>query len=196
MPEYVQTFEMESLRESGREAGGLAVAEDHHAALQEMLQSSHYQLALVSSPESEDVGPVEAEDFSAPAPPVLLPFKWKELVARLCEFVRNAKLSVESRFTWLEDVCVDMTNREARRPSGVLIPLTNQEFKTLRCFLLNPGRVLSRDELLNQAWGYENYPSTRTVDNHVLRLRQKFERDPAHPVHFRTIHGVGYKFVP
>jgi DNA-binding response OmpR family regulator len=56
--------------------------------------------------------------------------------------------------------------------------------------------VLSRDELLNLAWGYTNYPSTRTVDNHVVKLRQKLEDDPARPVHFRTVHGVGYKFVP
>jgi len=56
----------------------------------------------------------------------------------------------------------------------------------------NPERVISRDELLNEVWGYQNYPSTRTVDNHILKLRQKLERDPANPVHFRTVHGVGY----
>jgi len=56
--------------------------------------------------------------------------------------------------------------------------------------------VLSREELLNEAWGYNSYPTTRTVDNHVLRLRQKLERDPAHPVHFQTVHRTGYKFVP
>ena len=53
-----------------------------------------------------------------------------------------------------------------------------------------------RDELLNEVWGYQNYPSTRTVDNHILKLRQKLEKDPANPVHFRTVHGMGYKFVP
>jgi two-component system alkaline phosphatase synthesis response regulator PhoP len=74
--------------------------------------------------------------------------------------------------------------------------MTNQEFKTLNCFLSNSGRVLSRDELLDQAWGYENYPTTRTVDIHVAKLRQKLEKDPANPVHFRTVHRVGYKFVP
>jgi len=60
----------------------------------------------------------------------------------------------------------------------------------------NPERVLSRDELLNQVWGYECYPSTRTVDNHILKLRQKLELDPANPIYIRTIHGAGYKFVP
>jgi DNA-binding response OmpR family regulator len=85
---------------------------------------------------------------------------------------------------------------EMSRSSGKPMALSIQEFKTLKCFLSNPGRILSRDELLREAWGYENYPSTRTVDNHVLRLRQKIERDPARPVHFLTVHRVGYKFVP
>ena len=59
----------------------------------------------------------------------------------------------------------------------------------------NAERVISRDELLNEVWGYQNYPSTRTVDNHILKLRQKLEKDPSSPVHFRTVHGMGYKFV-
>jgi DNA-binding response OmpR family regulator len=91
---------------------------------------------------------------------------------------------------------VDFTKMEVSRPSGETIMLTAQEFKTLKCFLLNPDRTFSRDELLNEAWGYQHYPSTRTVDNHVFKLRQKFERDPAHPVHFLTVHAIGYKFVP
>jgi len=56
--------------------------------------------------------------------------------------------------------------------------------------------VISREELLNEVWGYQNYPSTRTVDNHILRLRQKLENDPANPTHFLTVHGAGYKFLP
>jgi DNA-binding response OmpR family regulator len=75
------------------------------------------------------------------------------------------------------------------------VVLTALEFKVLRFFLTSPGRVISRDELLNQVWGFENYPCTRTVDNCVLRLRKKLEMDPAHPVHFQTVHGVGYRFV-
>jgi DNA-binding response OmpR family regulator len=60
----------------------------------------------------------------------------------------------------------------------------------------NEGRVISRDELLNDVWGYQKYTCTRTVDNHILRLRQKFEWKPSRPVHFRTVHGAGYKFLP
>jgi len=85
---------------------------------------------------------------------------------------------------------------EMSRSSGKPMALSIQEFKTLKCFLSNPGRIFSRGELLKEAWGYENYPSTRTVDNYILRLRQKIERDPACPVHFLTVHRVGYKFVP
>ena len=79
---------------------------------------------------------------------------------------------------------------------GERMPLTAQEFKTLKFFMMNPSRVISRDELLNEAWGYDSYPCTRTVDNHVLRLRQKLESDPSDPVHFLTVHGAGYRFVP
>jgi len=66
----------------------------------------------------------------------------------------------------------------------------------LRFFAQSPERVISREELLNEVWGYQNYPSTRTVDNHILRLRQKLELDPSNPRFFLTIHGAGYKFVP
>ena len=83
---------------------------------------------------------------------------------------------------------------EVRR-SDLPVSLTAMEFKLLSFFVSNPNRVFSRDQLLNEVWGYDNYPCTRTVDNHVLKLRQKLEADPAHPVHFRTVHGTGYKFI-
>jgi DNA-binding response OmpR family regulator len=79
---------------------------------------------------------------------------------------------------------------------GQLVVLTRKEFKTLAYLLKNARRVVSRDELLNEVWGYDCYPCTRTVDNHILRLRKKLEREPARPKHFRTVHGTGYKFLP
>ena len=82
------------------------------------------------------------------------------------------------------------------RRNGRPVILTCKEFKTLAYFIKNPRRVISRDELLNEVWGYENYPCTRTVDNHILRLRQKLETEPAHPKHFHTVHSAGYKFLP
>jgi DNA-binding response OmpR family regulator len=80
--------------------------------------------------------------------------------------------------------------------NGRPVNLTCKEFKTLAYLIKNPRRVISRDELLNKVWGYENYPSTRTVDNHILNLRKKLETEPAHPEHFHTVHSSGYKFLP
>jgi Transcriptional regulatory protein, C terminal len=80
--------------------------------------------------------------------------------------------------------------------NGRPVILTCKEFKTLAYLIKNPRRVISRDELLNEVWGYENYPCTRTVDNHILRLRKKLETEPAHPKHFHTVHSAGYKFLP
>ena len=79
---------------------------------------------------------------------------------------------------------------------GRPVILTCKEFKTLAYLIKNPRRVISRDELLNEVWGYENYPNTRTVDNHILKLRKKLETEPAHPKHFHTVHSSGYKFLP
>jgi DNA-binding response OmpR family regulator len=80
--------------------------------------------------------------------------------------------------------------------NGRAVTLTSKEFKTLAYLIKNPRRVISRDELLNEVWGYENYPCTRTVDNHILRLRKKLEAEPAHPKHFHTVHCAGYRFLP
>jgi DNA-binding response OmpR family regulator len=94
-----------------------------------------------------------------------------------------------------KDVHIDFTSMEATR-AGKPVAMTAQEFKLLKFFAKSPERVISREELLNEVWGYQNYPSTRTVDNHILRLRQKLEPDPANPRFFLTMHGAGYKFVP
>jgi DNA-binding response OmpR family regulator len=93
------------------------------------------------------------------------------------------------------DVIVNFSALEVLR-KGRPVVLTALEFKTLKYFIQNTRRPISRDELLNEVWGYENYPCTRTVDNYVLKLRQKLEPDPSRPVHFRTVHGAGYKFLP
>lgn len=93
------------------------------------------------------------------------------------------------------DVTVNFATMEASRRGEPLF-LTALEFKTLKYLVANPRRVISRDELLNEVWGYQSYPSTRTVDNQVAKLRKKLEEDPARPVHLRTVYGVGYKFLP
>jgi DNA-binding response OmpR family regulator len=80
---------------------------------------------------------------------------------------------------------------------GRAVELTAQEFKALKFFIQNPERVISREQLLRDAFGHQDFFSSasRTVDNHIVKLRQKLERDPANPAHFRTVHGAGYKFV-
>jgi len=93
------------------------------------------------------------------------------------------------------EVTVDVPAMEVSR-CGVMVALKHKEFKLLLHLLKHPRRVISRGELLKDVWGYESYPSTRTVDNHILRLRQKLEREPSQPRHFVTIHGVGYRFLP
>jgi DNA-binding winged helix-turn-helix (wHTH) protein len=91
-------------------------------------------------------------------------------------------------------ILVDFCGAEVYR-AGAKVSLTAYEFKVLRYFVNNPGRVLCRHELLDKVWGYNAYPTTRAVDNLILKLRQKLESDPRHPAHFVTVHGIGYKFV-
>jgi two-component system, OmpR family, alkaline phosphatase synthesis response regulator PhoP len=126
---------------------------------------------------------------------VTKPFSPRELLARVRAALRRSARTGTGDVVSFDSISVDFTKMEVMR-AGESIALTAQEFKTLKFLIQNPERVITRDELLNEVWGYQNYPSTRTVDNHILKLRQKLERDPGNPVHFRTVHGVGYKFVP
>jgi DNA-binding response OmpR family regulator len=126
-----------------------------------------------------------------------IPFSPRELVARVRALIRRAsRFSPEGADIYVfADVMVDFSKTEITR-GGEKIAVTPMEFKTLEFLAKNAQRVISRDELLNEVWGYPNYPCTRTVDNHILRLRQKLESDPSHPLHFLTVHRRGYKFLP
>jgi DNA-binding response OmpR family regulator len=119
----------------------------------------------------------------------------KKLLGVLGKAVKCFKSTSGGSTVAFGDVTVNFSAMEALR-KGEPVVLRTMEFKTLRYLIQNARRVISRDELLNEVWGYENYPCTRTVDNLILRLRQKLERDPSRPVHFRTVHGAGYKFLP
>jgi len=125
---------------------------------------------------------------------VTKPFSPRELLARVRAALRHTSRTVSVNLVSFDGITVDFKKMEVIREGSVVV-LTAQEFKTLQFLVQNADRVIGRDELLNEVWGYQNYPSTRTVDNHILKLRQKLERDPASPVHFRTVHGMGYKFV-
>jgi len=126
---------------------------------------------------------------------VTKPFSPKELLARVRAVLRRTRRTHEVEHLYFDDVSVDFAKMEAVRGTRP-VPLTPQEFKLLKYFAQHPQRVLSRDQLLSDVWGYNSYPSTRTVDSHILTLRQKLERDPASPIHFVTVHHAGYKFVP
>ena len=136
---------------------------------------------------------------------VTKPFSPKELLARVRRAMRRrgarpelvsqvAAKPISHEVLTLGDSRIDFTSMEAVR-SGQPVTLTAQEFKLLKYLASSAGRVVSREELLNEVWGYQNYPSTRTVDNHILRLRQKLEPDPAEPRFLLTMHGAGYKLV-
>jgi DNA-binding response OmpR family regulator len=125
---------------------------------------------------------------------VTKPFSVKELMARVRALLRRAQpqtsLPDALRFG---EVDVDFLRYEARK-KGKPVEMTRKEFAILRFLASRTGEAVTRDDLLNEVWGYEVYPVSRTVDNHVAGLRAKLEADPANPSHIRTIHGVGYKF--
>ena len=125
---------------------------------------------------------------------VVKPFGTRELLARIRALLRRTNQAAAPSLGFA-DVEIDLSQRQVRR-AGQEIRTTRAEFNLLAFFLQNPGRALSRDELLNSVWGYNSFPNTRTVDAHVVRLRQKLEQDPETPRHFLTMHGVGYRFQP
>jgi len=124
------------------------------------------------------------------------PFSPRELMARVQAALRRPRVHAAAPATCAFGVCeIDFARMSARR-AGKPITLTAHEFKLLKYFVENAERVLSREELLNEVWGYNSYPTTRTVDNQILKLRQKLELDAAEPHHLQTVYGAGYRFVP
>ena len=126
---------------------------------------------------------------------VTKPFSPRELLARVQAAIRRQRKPAATAIYRFGDCDVDF-NSMGVRCKGQPILLTAHEFKLLKFFTENVDRVLSRQVLLNQVWGFNSYPTTRTVDNQILKLRQKLEPDPGNPRHFLTLHGAGYKFVP
>jgi two-component system, OmpR family, alkaline phosphatase synthesis response regulator PhoP len=123
------------------------------------------------------------------------PFEMVELLARLEALLRRAPASagVSLERYQFGDVAVDVRKAEVTR-NGATVELSAKEFHLLRYFIEHRGATVSRDELLHQVWGYQNMPSTRTVDVHVAWLRQKLEANPRIPQYILTVHGLGYKF--
>ena len=131
---------------------------------------------------------VGADDY------VTKPFGVKELIARVRAHLRRSASSTSLEQYSFGDVELNFKTYEAKR-AGRVIELSPREFETLRYLVIHEGEVVTRDRLLEEVWGYNAFPLTRTVDNHVAKLRQKLERSPSDPRHILTVHRVGYKFV-
>ena len=126
---------------------------------------------------------------------VTKPFSIKELLARVRALLRrSSKLVAEVESYRFGDVEVDFKAYKATR-AGRPLDLTPREFEILKYFAVHRGETITRDQLLDEVWGYDNYPITRTVDNHIAKLRQKVEDQPARPQYIITVHRVGYKFL-
>lgn len=126
---------------------------------------------------------------------VTKPFSPRELVARVQAAIRRRRRPASTAIYRFGECSVDFSKMTVQRGQEA-VTLTAHEFKLLRFFTEHPERVLSREELLNEVWGYNFFPTTRTVDNQILKLRQKLEVDPASPRHLQTVYGAGYKFIP
>jgi two-component system alkaline phosphatase synthesis response regulator PhoP len=126
---------------------------------------------------------------------VTKPFSLREVVARVKAILRRPKeIRSEIDEYLFSDVYLNFKGQEAKKGQKAL-DLSVMEFKVLKYFVQREGEVIERNKLLDEVWGYENYPSTRTVDNFILSLRKKIEDDHSNPKHLLTIHGAGYKFV-
>jgi two-component system alkaline phosphatase synthesis response regulator PhoP len=122
------------------------------------------------------------------------PFSVKELLARVkAVFRRFGHQEMDDTSYRLGEAEIDFLHHEVKK-NGKPIEFTAKEFELLRCFVDNRGVPLSRERLLEEVWGLDSQTTTRTVDNHVLKLRKKLERVPESPRYFITIYGVGYKF--
>lgn len=123
------------------------------------------------------------------------PFSTRELLARVkAHLRRSAQKAAKLTEYKFGDVTVDFTKFKAFK-KGMSVDLTSTEFSLLQLLIEHRNEVVTREEILNKVWGYETYPDSRTVDSHILNLRQKLESDPHKPEYILTMHGMGYKFV-
>lgn len=126
---------------------------------------------------------------------VTKPFSLRELVARVKALLRRPQeIRPEIEEYSFRDIEINFKKQEAKK-GNVPLEFSVMEFKVMKYFVQREGEVIERNKLLDEVWGYEHYPSTRTVDNFILNLRKKIEDDHSNPKHLLTVHGAGYKFV-
>jgi two-component system alkaline phosphatase synthesis response regulator PhoP len=126
---------------------------------------------------------------------VTKPFSLRELMARVKALLRRqADLPKDIAQFSFSDVDIDFRKMEALK-NGKPVRLSVRELEVLKFFILHEGTLVTRDTLLNEVWGYDQFPTTRTVDNYVLALRKKLEKDPSRPEYLLTVHTAGYKFL-
>jgi DNA-binding response OmpR family regulator len=128
---------------------------------------------------------------------VTKPFSVPELMARVRAILRRvqpAKVGHLPNELQFGEVLINFVRFEASK-AGKTFNMSRKEFGVLRLLAARAGEVVTRDEVLDEVWGYDQYPTTRTVDNHVALLRNKIEDDPSNPCYLITVHGVGYKLV-
>jgi len=133
---------------------------------------------------------VGADDY------ITKPFSIRELLARLKAHLRREKREAKKipEAYSFGDVEVDFSHFKVRR-KGKEVDLTSLEVEILKYFVAHRGEVVTREALLDKIWGYERFPTTRTIDNHILKLRKKIEEDPAHPKYIFSVYGAGYRFM-
>jgi DNA-binding response OmpR family regulator len=122
------------------------------------------------------------------------PFSPRELMARVRAALRHTNVPAKTNHVFFDGIVVDFGKVEVTR-NGTSVELTAHEFKTLQFFVQNPDRVIARAELLKHVCGYgDSSTISRSIDNHIMKLRHKLEKDPNSPTHFQTVHGIGYRF--
>ncbi len=125
------------------------------------------------------------------------PFSLRELIARIKAVLRRTDDLPDSKAHKISigSLVIDFSTYDAFI-NDQPISMTHKEFEILKYLWQHQNQTVSRDHLLNDVWGYEEFPTTRTVDNFILKLRKRIEEDPAHPKHILTVHGIGYKLLP
>jgi two-component system alkaline phosphatase synthesis response regulator PhoP len=125
------------------------------------------------------------------------PFHLRELLLRVAAILRRSSWYQSSNATLqFGGNRIDFKTYEAQAWDGTAHALTHKEAMILKALADRAGNIVTREEILDRVWGYEVFPSTRTIDNFIVRLRKRFERNPEAPAHFHTVRGVGYRFTP